>query len=360
MTYDQAQSSRIRQRSGVENPGVRLIHTSDLPEVAYKGQLVYDIDTDFLRIYDGAAWQTIGDNNAAVTYVQASPPGGTINVGDFWLDTTTGYLQVWDGSSWVDPTALIVEDNAVGNSQLQNDSVDSNKLYANALTVKHTITGSIFRTSASGNMIRMRNDGFGGVIEGFSGDGSEVSPSIINPGFAVGRPTLQLRSGSSTATPGGTLLLYGDSGGTNRKAEINCNTEVSGEVTANAFITTAPGSTSGGDAARIGAGGRIQRDASSRRYKTNIQTLEIDVEKVLSLRAVTFEARDDPGRTRVGFIAEEAHELGLNEWVSLDEHGHAQGFDYPAWTAALQQIMQMQTIAIAELTERLEALEGRA
>ena len=343
MTYDQAQSSRIRQRSGVENPGVRLIHTGDLPEVAYKGQMVYDIDTDFLRIYDGAAWQTIGDASMSVTYVQSSPPSSP-NVGDFWLDTDTSYLTVWDGTDWQDPTALVIEDNSVGEDQIT----------AAAMTSKHTITGSVFRTAASGNRIVMRDDGSGGVIQGDSGNG-ETSYSQVNPTFTSGQPILQLRAGSMTATPGATLLLkgYGSGGTPAREAVFNCQVEVVDLVATNQIGGTAQD-------AEFGVDGKIKRKTSSRRYKTNIKTLDIDVEKVLSLRAVEFEARDDLGRKRVGFIAEEAAEIGLDEWVYRDEHGHPSGFDYPAWTAALQQMIQLQTVAIAELSERLEALEGRA
>ena len=53
MTYDQAQGARIGQRTSPENPGVRLCTVSELPEVAYRGQIIYLTDLDVFNVYDG-------------------------------------------------------------------------------------------------------------------------------------------------------------------------------------------------------------------------------------------------------------------------------------------------------------------
>jgi hypothetical protein len=77
--------------------------------VAYRGQLVYALDIDEFRVFDGDAWQipTAASSGGLQMFVQGSPPVAD-NVGDFWLKDTTYQIYVWDGSIWQevqDPTA---------------------------------------------------------------------------------------------------------------------------------------------------------------------------------------------------------------------------------------------------------------
>lgn len=108
MTYDQAQGARIGQRTSPENPGVRLCTVSELPEVAYRGQIIYLTDLDVFNVYDGDAWQSPGGSR---TFVSADPPTGQ-EVGDLWVRSTDRTVFVWDGVQWtvvsVDPSGNIL------------------------------------------------------------------------------------------------------------------------------------------------------------------------------------------------------------------------------------------------------------
>jgi hypothetical protein len=294
-------------------------------------------------------------------------------VGDHWQNTTNGQLLTWDGSSWVDTigpdqitnveiaadtvTANEIAANTITAGEIQADAITTNELSANAITSKHTITGAVFRTSISGNRIVLKNDGTGGVLQGDTGNG-EASLSQLNPGFSGGRPTMQLRAGSMTGTPGATVLLYGDNGG-NRLATINCDTEVSGDLTASQSLWSL---SIAGDSGTLphavwGASGQLKKQTSSARYKDDIQDLELDVHQLLKLRPKQFKDKVS-GAKGVGFIAEEAADLGLERWVyRRPEDKKPESFGYAEWTAALQKICQKQQRDIDELKHRITTLE---
>lgn len=113
--------------------------------------------------------------------------------------------------------------------------------------------------------------------------------------------------------------------------------------------------TTGGTAnVNVNSLGDLFRVSSSRRYKENIRDLEHTAEELLQLRPVNFTSLADgdvDNPERVGFIAEEAEDAGLEPWVMRNPDGTVESFDYPAWTAALQQIVR-------HLDERTRALEA--
>ena len=101
MTTDHAQSLRLGQRPPSPTPGVQLITVATLPDVAYRGQIVYALDIDEFRVYDGDAWQipTASATGGLQTFVQATEPVAD-NTGDLWMKTTNYTLYVWDGTNW--------------------------------------------------------------------------------------------------------------------------------------------------------------------------------------------------------------------------------------------------------------------
>lgn len=100
MTFDQAQSPRLGQRTPVENPGVQVVTLETLPEVAYRGQMVYLVDENSFGVYDGDAWQLTGSGGGSTVFVGPTPPVADA-VGNQWLSTVDYQLYVWDGTSWV-------------------------------------------------------------------------------------------------------------------------------------------------------------------------------------------------------------------------------------------------------------------
>lgn len=111
--------------------------------------------------------------------------------------------------------------------------------------------------------------------------------------------------------------------------------------------------------------GQVLRSTSSRRYKQDIEPAAVDVDQVLALQPRRFRRKDqvaehgDDAPTYVGFIAEEAAELGLDDWVTSDDDG-PEAFSYATWAVALQAVVRQQAQQIADLTARLDALESPA
>ena len=113
MTYDQAQSPRLGQRTPVESTYVQIVDVTpgndiaDLVEAAWPGMLVFRNDLSQLQIFDPAegGWRSIaggGGIAGQVTYVGTDMPTGTdFNVGDTWYDSDDNYkAYVWDGAAW--------------------------------------------------------------------------------------------------------------------------------------------------------------------------------------------------------------------------------------------------------------------
>lgn len=154
---------------------------------------------------------------------------------------------------------------------------------------------------------------------------------------------------------------------------LNLNVAAAGDVNVSAsagrtelratetFFTNLDTTTNAANA-YLGASGKIYKSTSTRRAKTNIRPLQIDVETLLSLDPHRFNSllRDDgPDKDYIGFIAEEAEAAGLEEWVERDENDRVIGFQYTSWVVALQEIVRYQRDQIEALDERLVALETK-
>lgn len=93
MTYDQAQSPRLGQRSPVESTYVRMFTGGELPEAAWPGQLIFRLDEQILQVYDGDAWQDVtGGDVGQLTFVGSSVPVAQ-SIGDIWYNTADGNRQ---------------------------------------------------------------------------------------------------------------------------------------------------------------------------------------------------------------------------------------------------------------------------
>ena len=97
---------------------------------------------------------------------------------------------------------------------------------------------------------------------------------------------------------------------------------------------------------------------SSRRWKTNIQTLPNALAKVEQLRGVSYELKGS-GKHEIGVIAEEVGEV-VPEVVSFEENGKdAQGVDYSRLTALLIEGMKQQQRQIQEQSEQIAKLNRK-
>ena len=88
MTYDQALSPRLGQRTSIESTSVRMFAGGELPEAAWPGQLIYRIDEQILQVFDGEAWQDVtGGDVGQLTFVGPTVPVAQ-SVGDIWYNTS--------------------------------------------------------------------------------------------------------------------------------------------------------------------------------------------------------------------------------------------------------------------------------
>lgn len=93
---------------------------------------------------------------------------------------------------------------------------------------------------------------------------------------------------------------------------------------------------------------------SSRRWKTNIQTLPNALAKVEQLRGVSYDLKDT-GKHEIGVIAEEVGEV-VPELVSYEANGKdARGVDYSRLTALLIEAVKQQQQEIRGLKSELRA-----
>jgi hypothetical protein len=127
------------------------------------------------------------------------------------------------------------------------------------------------------------------------------------------------------------------------------------------------GSVSGpvGDMTAVGINGNgyFKKMTSSRRYKTDIRPMDIDVRKALQLEPKFFMYKTDKEAgydiVTPGFIAEEAADLGLDRWVAnaeIDGERVPDAFSYQNWTATLQHICRSQQEEIDTLKSQVEKL----
>jgi hypothetical protein len=99
--------------------------------------------------------------------------------------------------------------------------------------------------------------------------------------------------------------------------------------------------------------GAIYRSTSSIKYKKNVKNYEKGLKEVLNLRPVTYEGlgKIDSNKTFAGLIAEEVHELGLNEFVQYAEDGTPDALGY-------QNMIALLTKAIQELKQEIDTLKN--
>ncbi len=109
------------------------------------------------------------------------------------------------------------------------------------------------------------------------------------------------------------------------------------------------------DTGKFGSGG-----SSSRRYKKNIEDLDLGLETVMNLRPVSFDYKEDyfaDAPRQIGLIAEEvAGESPLLAFVIEDQ---PENVKYDRLTAVLIKAIQEQQNYIKMLEQRIEQLEEK-
>lgn len=237
------------------------------------------------------------------------------------------------------------------------------------------LEGDGIRTAASGTRVEIKGGGASGQIL-FYFNGVELPGNLfadtdelvlLSPGSSLyeraelvlsseqsGRPpTIQawhslrayagMEASGTTLNPdaikvvNGNLVFSGTDGGIMDAKRVYARSAPSTAAAANTYIAS---------------DGQIAKsNASTRRNKSNIKPMQIDVAKLLALEPATFTSDHpmDRGRTFAGFMAEDAHALGLTHWLDYDEEDLPASFAYPTWVVALQHIVRYLANEIDEL-----------
>src|SRR5579872_212636 len=256
--------------------------------------------------------------------------------------TTSGTLQI-------DTTAVPLLSTA--NTFTGNQTVNGN------LSATGIVTGSSFGIGS--NVFAFGSPSSQNAFLGFSGNTSMTGTGNTASGYQA----LQYNISGSNNTALG-YLAGPDSNSTNltNATAIGANATVS---QSNALVLGAPGvnvgigtpTPSNVFTVAQGAGQAISdgwATYSSRRWKTNIQTLHDALEKVEQLRGVSYDLQAN-GKHEVGVIAEEVGVV-VPEVVTWEKNGKdARSVDYTRLTAVLIEAMKEQQTLIQKQQKQIKA-----
>ena len=313
---------------------------------------------------------TTGTLNAAIGYqalgANTTGTANTASGASTMITNTTGAFNVADGYG-----VLSSNTQGIGNVAVGSDSGDANTtgsyntllgysadLSAGNLT-NATAIGANARVSASNALVL----GASGTNVGI-GTSAPVAPLTIQSDFTAANQGAQLQV-LSVSNPGQHLVIGyapGSAGGYGTIQATDTNVQ-------NTPLYLNPG---GGP---VGVGfpicncpfavqqgfGAAYADAwmtySSRRWKTNIHTLEGALDKVEKLRGVSYDLKAT-GKPQIGLIAEEAGAV-VPEVVEWEENGtDAKGVDYARLTALLIEAAKEQQGQIRHAAESIAQMEA--
>jgi FtsZ-binding cell division protein ZapB len=103
--------------------------------------------------------------------------------------------------------------------------------------------------------------------------------------------------------------------------------------------------------------GRLYFDASSRRYKSNIQPLADDFSKILRVQPVTYDRPESQGEWEIGYIAEEIDSLGLTHLVEYS-NGIPDGVNYEKMILYVTEVVKAQHADIENMKAEIAALKA--
>ncbi|MFO1499278.1 MAG: tail fiber domain-containing protein [Verrucomicrobiota bacterium] len=232
------------------------------------------------------------------------------------------------------------------------------------------LAGIFDSSAASGTYLSLGNSSPGGrywhVIAGGSGVANGVGKLLIGSGTTAGTSAARMtledsgRVGIGTSTPGSQLEVAGGvrarGGVPGGNGTLNNGYAFSGNGGDNdsGMFSTVDGRVSlfsdsserlrvqgtglfFFELAQVGnrrnvqwdpATSQIGTETTSRRYKTNIVTLQDDFAALLKARPVTYTRPASPNVPEIGYIAEELHELGLTRLVDYDQQGRPDAINY--------------------------------
>ena len=296
------------------------------------------LNDDNIALGIGALYSdTLGINNTATGYQALySDNGDNLGLGDGDGNTATGYQALYTNTTGAQNTAegtAALYSNVTGGFNTANGS---GALYTNNLGTQNTAVGS--------GALYQNTDGCCNTAVGVYALEGNTGGSLLT---CIGYECEPSRDGLRNATAIGAHAVVGVSnalvlGGTGQYAvKVGIGT-----ATPSNILTIAEG-----------AGHPVSdgwETFSSRRWKTNIQTLNGSLAKVEQLRGVSYDLTGS-GKHEVGVIAEEVGAV-VPEVVTYEDNGKdARSVDYTRLTALLIEAVKQQQKEIRNLKSELRA-----
>ena len=314
----------------------------------------------FLGIGAGNTTMT-GVSNAAVGYVA-------------FTNNTTGTFNTAMGEAALNANTTGTENAAMGSGALElNTTGGANTASGWAALINNTIgnyntgTGNealYFSTTGSYNTA----SGIAALQQNTTGNDNTASGSLALLWNTTGSYNTGLGAGAGPDSKS-TSLSYATAIGAGAIVSQSNSLVLGGSLGSGANVNVGIGTATPANVFTIAQGaGQAIADGwatySSRRWKTNIQTLDGALDKVEQLRGVSYDLKAN-GKHEVGVIAEEVGAV-VPEVVTWDKNGSdAQGVDYSRLTALLieatkeqQVLIQQQQEQIAQLMSQVKTIEA--
>lgn len=364
------------------------------PQAEYTGQLFFNPLERSFFMWDGNVWQPIGisvggiifagtynaaNNTVATVTDQGDAIGLVVGSGlPAAADENNGfYVVVSSGGTGTSPAPGVVlapPDLILSNGSSWTEiDLSTNAVGQTASAVAFVPSGTITATNTQDAVVQVLNQS-NNTNSRFYGVGTDTAalPSFV---WQNDTDTGMFRAAANTpamAASGVEMfrLDFGNSqsaGG--RRMLFAATTEIStsnGALYLNAasntfLLTTITDTTASAANAFLTSGGRIQRSTSSIRYKTDVETANLEQSKeiVYGTRPVWYRSicEGDPKENSYwGFIAEEVAEIDPR-LVHHNAEGAPDGVQYDRYVVHLVNVVQEQRAQIEALEARLSALE---
>jgi len=313
----------------------------------------------------------VGVGNTADGYLALASDIGD-STGDGAHNTAIGAMALYSANDTSRSNSKAQDNTAIGYVALYSNTTADQNTATGKETMYHTTTGSANTASGDAAMFNNTtgaiNAAFGAYSMGANTIGSEntaIGTSTLvynttgnfNTALGYGAGTDQNSPNLTNATAIGATATVSESnaivlGGT---GDFAVNVGIGTPTPANVFTIAQ------------GAGPAIAdswKTYSSRRWKTNVQTLQGALDKVEQLRGVSYDLKGS-GSHEIGVIAEEVGSV-VPEVVSYEKNSkEAQGVDYGRLTALLieavkeqQEQIRTQQAEIARLRSEVKAVEA--
>jgi hypothetical protein len=283
----------------------------------------YNTATGFSSLFSN----TTGENNTAAGYESLYVNSTGSN------NTASGYQAMYKNSIGGNNAASGYQALWANTTGANNTAVGSQALYLNTTGKGNAAQGS---NALYSNTIGIRNLGIGSNSLYANTTGSYNVALGFDAGYNVTTGRKKIEIGSPGTASDNNTIQIGMQG-----------TQV---LTTIAGIYGTPVT---GSAVYVTSSGQLGFQASSERYKTDIQPMQEFAAKLNQLRPVTFHYKTDPkGVQQYGLIAEEVDKV-YPELVIRDQKGQIQGVHYEELAPMLLSEVQQQAAEIRDLKQQV-------